>query len=95
MVQRHASDLKQAAQAVCDHTDREDLRTMASMYGNNLESEMRRTGRYDVTVCVAVAHFPSASAKGTVQSCAGTGMEGSLYIACTPCRCKSYSSKIT
>lgn len=50
MVQRYAGDLRQAAQAVSDHTDREDLRTMASMYSNNLDSEMRRAGRYDLTL---------------------------------------------
>ncbi len=63
MVQRYANELKQAAQAVCDHTDREDLRTMASMYSNNLDSEMRRTGRYDLTARATVARNTSASDK--------------------------------
>ena len=46
MVHRYGSDLKQAALAVCDQTDREDLRTMANMYSNNLDGEMKRAGRY-------------------------------------------------
>ena len=56
MVQRYASDLKQAALAVCDQTDRKDLRTMANMYSNNLEGEMKRTGRFVVAV---IASKPS------------------------------------
>ena len=51
MVQRYGSDLKQAALAVCDQTDREDLRTMANMYSNNLDLEMKRAGRYVFPGC--------------------------------------------
>lgn len=53
MVQRYASDLKQAALAVCNQTDREDLRTMANMYSNNLEGEMKRAGRCVVATCAS------------------------------------------
>ena len=45
LTQRHGSELKKAAQAVHEQTDRDDVRTMANMYSNNLESEMKRTGR--------------------------------------------------
>lgn len=51
MVQKLGSDLKQAALAVRDQTDREDLRTMANMYSNNLDLEMKRSGR-----CVLRTH---------------------------------------
>ena len=51
LTQRHGSELKKAAQAVHEQTDRDDVRTMANMYSNNLESEMKRTGRWaDVPV---------------------------------------------
>ena len=43
--QKLGSELKKAAQAVHAQTDRDDVRTMANMYSNNLESEMKRTGR--------------------------------------------------
>ena len=46
LTQRHGSELKKAAQAVHEQTDRDDVRTMANMYSNNLESEMKRTGRW-------------------------------------------------
>ena len=45
LTQRLGSELKKAAQAVHEQTDRDDVRTMANMYSNNLESEMKRTGR--------------------------------------------------
>ena len=56
MVQKLGSDLKQAALAVRDQTDREDLRTMANMYSNNLDLEMKRGGR-----CVLHIHTLYAS----------------------------------
>ena len=45
LTQKLGSELKKAAQAVHEQTDRDDVRTMANMYSNNLESEMKRTGR--------------------------------------------------
>lgn len=43
---KYGGELKKYALAVRDQTDREDLRTMANMYANNLEGEMKRPGRY-------------------------------------------------
>ena len=51
LTQKLGSELKKAAQALHEQTDRDDVRTMANMYSNNLESEMKRTGR--------LAHVPA------------------------------------
>ena len=62
MVQRSGGDLKQAASAISEQTDREDLRTMANMYKNNLDVEMRKAGRYSALLPKTV---PFSASKDT------------------------------
>ena len=47
-VQRHSNELKQAAAAVIEQTDQEDLRTMANAYASTLDAGIKKAGRCTV-----------------------------------------------
>ena len=44
-IQRNGNELKQAAAAVIEQTDQEDLRTMANAYASTLDVEIKKAGR--------------------------------------------------
>ena len=66
LTQKLGSELKKAAQAVHEQTDRDDVRTMANMYSNNLESEMKRTGRSAELLALCDRHRQVCVASMTV-----------------------------
>ena len=68
LTQKLGSELKKAAQAVHEQTDRDDVRTMANMYSNNLESEMKRTGRSADVLVLCDRHGLARMASMTVVS---------------------------
>ena len=53
-IQRDGDELKQAAAAVIEQTDQEDLRTMANAYASTLDAEIKKAGR-----CAVALLFPA------------------------------------
>ena len=49
-MQRSGDELKQAAAAVIEQTDQEDLRTMANAYASTLDAEIKKAGRCAVAL---------------------------------------------
>ena len=82
LTQKLGSELKKAAQAVHEQTDRDDVRTMANMYSNNLESEMKRTGRSADVLALCERH---SLAHGEQHHCDGKHSPGLQYAGVQTC----------
>ena len=82
LTQKLGSELKKAAQAVHEQTDRDDVRTMANMYSNNLESEMKRTGRSADVLALCERH---SLAHGEQHHCDGKHLPGLQYAGVQTC----------